>query len=149
MSFDSVFADYERSSRLRDLFGATLDAALPAEIEPFSFVPLAALRAITRAVDVRGGGLLVDLGCGRGGPGMWAARTSGARLVGVDRSLVAVTQARSARCTRRRWIWTRGATRAWSVCSGRPAKPYPSRLACGACWWLPSDQPDPRVRQRR
>jgi hypothetical protein len=38
-SFDSVFADYEQSSRLRDLFGVTLDAALPAEIEPFSFVP--------------------------------------------------------------------------------------------------------------
>jgi SAM-dependent methyltransferase len=93
-SFDSVFADYERSPRLRDLFGATLDAALPTEIEPFSFVPLAALEAIAQAVGVRAGELLVDLGCGRGGPGMWAARTSGARLVGVDRSLVAATQAR-------------------------------------------------------
>jgi SAM-dependent methyltransferase len=93
-SFDSVFADYERSPRLRELFGVALDAALPAEIEPFSFVPLAALGAITQAVGVRAGELLVDLGCGRGGPGMWAAQTTGARLVGVDRSLVAVTQAR-------------------------------------------------------
>src|SRR3954454_19968092 len=42
-------------------------------------------------------GLLVDLACGRGGPGMWIARAAGARLVGVDFSGVAVSLA----CTRR------------------------------------------------
>jgi SAM-dependent methyltransferase len=92
--FDKVFTDYERSPRLRELFSATLDPALPPRVEPFSFVPLAALRAITQAVAVRADELLVDLGCGRGGPGMWAAQTSGVRLVGMDRSPVAVRQAR-------------------------------------------------------
>jgi SAM-dependent methyltransferase len=92
--FDKVFAEYERSPRLRDLFSATLDPALPPQVEPFSFVPLAALREITQAVGVGSDELLVDLGCGRGGPGMLAARTSGARLVGVDGSPVAARQAR-------------------------------------------------------
>lgn len=39
------------------------------------------------------GGLLVDLGCGRGGPGMWLAQHSGANLVGVDASVVAIGDA--------------------------------------------------------
>jgi ubiquinone/menaquinone biosynthesis C-methylase UbiE len=36
---------------------------------------------------------LVDLGCGRGGPGLWLARSLGAVLIGVDFSAVAVEQA--------------------------------------------------------
>jgi SAM-dependent methyltransferase len=35
-------------------------------------------------------GLLVDLGCGLGGPGRWLARESGARVLGFDVSQVAV-----------------------------------------------------------
>jgi ubiquinone/menaquinone biosynthesis C-methylase UbiE len=35
----------------------------------------------------------VDLGCGRGGPGLWLARSEGALLVGVDFSAVAVRHA--------------------------------------------------------
>lgn len=33
---------------------------------------------------LRPGDLLVDLGCGRGGPGLWLARETSARLVGLD-----------------------------------------------------------------
>jgi cyclopropane fatty-acyl-phospholipid synthase-like methyltransferase len=33
---------------------------------------------------LRPGALLVDLGCGRGGPGIWVARATSATLVGVD-----------------------------------------------------------------
>jgi hypothetical protein len=36
---------------------------------------------------------LVDLACGRGGPGLWLARAAGAALTGVDFSAVAVAQA--------------------------------------------------------
>jgi cyclopropane fatty-acyl-phospholipid synthase-like methyltransferase len=36
---------------------------------------------------------LVDLGCGRGGPGLWLAQSQGALLIGVDFSAVAVQQA--------------------------------------------------------
>ena len=37
--------------------------------------------------------MLVDLGCGRGGPGLWLASQAGVSLVGVDFSPIAVVQA--------------------------------------------------------
>lgn len=91
--FDAVFSAYERSPRVRDLFGAHFDPSLPPEVELFSFTPSEALRLIAMALDVGAGDTLVDLACGRGGPGMWVARETGARLVGVDVSPVAVAQA--------------------------------------------------------
>ena len=48
---------------------------------------------MAQALDLRPGQTLVDLGCGRGGPGLWLARETGASLVGVDFSPVAVDQA--------------------------------------------------------
>ena len=66
---------------------------LPAQIEPFSFVSAGLLRHVLHAADLSPGQTLVDLGCGRGGPGLWLAREAGALLVGVDFSPVAVGQA--------------------------------------------------------
>ncbi|WP_375792265.1 class I SAM-dependent methyltransferase [Streptomyces rhizosphaericus] len=43
-----------------------------------------------RALRLRPDDLLVDLGCGRGGPGLWLARATSARLVGVDHSQQAI-----------------------------------------------------------
>jgi SAM-dependent methyltransferase len=93
MSFDEAFARVERSPWLRTWFGPTLDRDLPAEVEPFSFVPLAGLREVATALRIRPGQTLVDLACGRGGPGMWLAQETGAVLTGVDGSAVAVARA--------------------------------------------------------
>ena len=38
---------------------------------------------------------MIDVACGTGGPGLWVARESAARLVGIDASKVAVAQARA------------------------------------------------------
>src|SRR4051794_1606455 len=93
MSFDEGFARVERSVWLRTTFGAVLDPDLPAEVEPFSFVPVDGLRELAAALRLGRGDVLVDLACGRGGPGMWVARETGAVLVGVDGSAVGVAQA--------------------------------------------------------
>lgn len=93
--FDSVYANYVKSEQLADLFGRVFDPELPREIEAFSFVPMAGLRAIASLLRVQPGELLVDLACGRGGPGLWVARTTQARLLGVDLSSTAVSQATS------------------------------------------------------
>jgi len=45
------------------------------------------------ALALSAGQLLVDLACGAGGPGLWAARESGCRLIGIDQSSIAVTRA--------------------------------------------------------
>jgi len=48
---------------------------------------------VLQVADLAPGQTLVDLGCGRGGPGLWLAREAGALLIGVDFSPVAADQA--------------------------------------------------------
>lgn len=55
----------------------------PEGVDPYSWVSRSELEAI-RDVVLATGGRLADVGCGRGGPGLWVAVATGARLVGVD-----------------------------------------------------------------
>jgi SAM-dependent methyltransferase len=89
LDFDAGYRRWRASRAHAALFGA----GLPPEVEPFSFVPLDGLQTIADHLKVRPGATLVDLGCGRGGPGLWLADRSGARLIGIDGSAVAVTDA--------------------------------------------------------
>lgn len=73
---------------------ALLGEGMPPEIEPFSFVPWEGLQLVARLAGGGTGRTLVDLGCGRGGPGLWLAQRLGADLVGADGSAVAVADAR-------------------------------------------------------
>ena len=66
---------------------------LPPQIEPFSFVSAGLLRHLAQALNLAPGQTLADLGCGRGGPGLWLAQQAQALLGGVDFSPVAVGQA--------------------------------------------------------
>jgi SAM-dependent methyltransferase len=70
-----------------------LDPTLPPEVEPFSFVSTDLLTFVADALAVAPGAHLVDLGCGRGGPGLWLARHTGAHLTGIDWAPAAVEQA--------------------------------------------------------
>jgi len=90
--FDTEFATVSGSPGVRQVWQqATPD--LPPEIEPYSFVSIALLGHLADALTLSPGQTLVDLGCGRGGPGLWLARSQGAVLIGVDFSAVAVQQA--------------------------------------------------------
>ncbi|MBV8453884.1 MAG: methyltransferase domain-containing protein [Deltaproteobacteria bacterium] len=53
------------------------------------------LRQMADALHVGPGQKVADLGCGRGAPGQWLARITGAALVGIDISEVALEQARA------------------------------------------------------
>jgi ubiquinone/menaquinone biosynthesis C-methylase UbiE len=55
----------------------------PEGADPYSWVSRTELDVFTEVVRETGR-RLVDVGCGRGGPGLWVARASGADLVGVD-----------------------------------------------------------------
>ena len=66
----------------------------PEEFGHISFVTLPQLRRMAADLGLDPSGTLVDLGCGRGGPALWMARETGARLVGVDFSAVAIEQAK-------------------------------------------------------
>ena len=65
----------------------------PDEFAHVSLLPLAQLRAIAEGLNLVADQLLVDLARGAGGPGLWVAVHSGARLVGRDLSSVAVERA--------------------------------------------------------
>jgi SAM-dependent methyltransferase len=69
------------------------EPGLPPQIEPFSFVLAGLLHHVAQALGLSPRQTLVDLGCGRGGPGLWLARHAEVSLVGVDFSPVAVDQA--------------------------------------------------------
>jgi SAM-dependent methyltransferase len=58
------------------------------------FLTLSEARRMLDPLDVRHGSVLVDVACGAGGPGLWAARTSGASLIGVDAAAAGVAAAR-------------------------------------------------------
>lgn len=66
---------------------------LPSHIVSNSLLTGAGLAEVTAALRLAPGQLLVDLACGRGGYGREVARRTGARLVGLDFSAVAVTLA--------------------------------------------------------
>ncbi|GGM40910.1 SAM-dependent methyltransferase [Dactylosporangium sucinum] len=95
IDFDELYRQFAASERLAGLVSSVLDPLLPAEVQPFSFVTTDLLHDVARAADLVAGEVLVDVGCGRGGPGMWLARRTDTNLIGVDVSAVAVAQARS------------------------------------------------------
>jgi SAM-dependent methyltransferase len=89
---DSEFAAADRSPGLRRVWQQAAPD-LPPELAPYSFVSVALLGHLGDALALSPGTTLVDLGCGRGGPGLWLAQSPGAALIGVDFSAVAVQQA--------------------------------------------------------
>jgi SAM-dependent methyltransferase len=93
-SFNVLFAAVSHSPTLRNIWRAVYGLDYPEEADPFSFVTLTDLRRIAGELGVGRGQTMVDLACGRGGPGLWIARDTGASLVGVDFSEVAVEEAR-------------------------------------------------------
>jgi SAM-dependent methyltransferase len=66
----------------------------PAELEPYSFTTWSELRLIADALALASADHLIDVGCGRGGPGLWVAATTGASLLGVDISPTALEAGR-------------------------------------------------------
>jgi len=90
--FDEAFSAAAASSGIRRVWEVA-EPDLPPRIEPFSFVSAGLLRHVARALGLSPGQALVDLGCGRGGPGLWLAQQADVSLVGVDFSPVGVDQA--------------------------------------------------------
>ena len=56
----------------------------PAEFAHIGFLTLAEAQRLLGLLAVPRGGVLVDVACGAGGPGLWAAQQAGASLIGVD-----------------------------------------------------------------
>lgn len=90
--FDRSFTEQSRSTRQRvwrEVYGH--DYAEHAE--PYSYVSRTELEQFAEHLRIGPSDTFVDLGCGRGGPGLLVALRTGARLIGLDISAVALADA--------------------------------------------------------
>jgi cyclopropane fatty-acyl-phospholipid synthase-like methyltransferase len=75
----------------RDVFGDEY----PEGVDPYSFVTRTELGRFATELRVGPGDTLLDLGCGRGGAGLWVAPATGANLIGIDIAESALVAARA------------------------------------------------------
>ena len=110
--------------------------AYPEDAEPFGAAARSDLQRIAEVVGVGPGQVLLDLGCGAGGPGLLVAQRTGARLVGMDLSAVAMRQA-----TERAANWGLRAQAAFlvgDVCaSGLPSAGCDGAMSVDGLWMVP------------
>lgn len=76
------------------VYAAVLGEQHPTELDTYSCLTWDELHRIDAWLGLRPGDRLVDLGCGRGGPGVWLADRSGADLLGLDVTAVPLEAAR-------------------------------------------------------
>src|SRR6478752_6439 len=74
----------------REVFGSEY----PEGVDPYSYISVTELRRFADEVRIGTGEYLVDVGCGRGGPGLWVAAATGARVIGIDIADSALATAR-------------------------------------------------------
>jgi len=86
--FNAWHADIAKSPACGLIFQQAL--GLPPEVVSNSLLPWDGVAEVAAALRLAPGQVLVDLACGRGGYGREIARRTGARLVGLDFSAVAV-----------------------------------------------------------
>ena len=89
--FNAWYAAMDTESRRDRLWQELLD--LPPELVSTSLLSMSALRELAASLALGPGDVLLDLACGRGGYGLWLARETGCRLIGVDFSEVAIRDA--------------------------------------------------------
>ena len=91
--FTSVFEAPASSIEAR-IWAKVYGDDYPAELEPYSFTTRSELRRIVDGLALSSDDLLIDIGCGRGGPGLWVTAAAGASVLGVDISPTALEAAR-------------------------------------------------------
>ena len=82
-----------KSESFRDIFREVYGSEYPEEANPDGFVSNTDLQNIVDHLNVGPSDRIIDLGCGRGGPGLWISRKTGAAYLGIDLSENAVKQA--------------------------------------------------------
>lgn len=85
-AYDAMYAGQQKSPTLRSLARRHYADAELERIDPLSFITTPELAEIADLLELSPGRSLVDLACGRGGPGLYLAERSGAALVGLDLS---------------------------------------------------------------
>jgi SAM-dependent methyltransferase len=93
-AFDQSHQGRMRSAAVEQIYRAAFGADYPAAAQPNAFYSATALRLAIGALYLSPGNVLADLGCGHGGPGLWAAQQTGATVIGIDLSPAGIDLAR-------------------------------------------------------
>jgi ubiquinone/menaquinone biosynthesis C-methylase UbiE len=91
--FDQVYEALPRSPTVERVSAEVYADDYSPELESYSFVTLTDLRQMAAALQIGPGSRFLDVGCGRGGPGLWLSRHTGAALTGIDYSWVGIAHA--------------------------------------------------------
>jgi ubiquinone/menaquinone biosynthesis C-methylase UbiE len=94
-SWDAFYTEAAVAEFRRRLYLEAFGEEYPADEATDGYITRSELRDMVGALEVGRGQKIADLGCGRGGPGQWIAGVTGAALVGIDFSAVALDQARA------------------------------------------------------
>ena len=92
-AYNTIYQAQSRSTLFREIVRQAFGSEFPDGLDCFSFVTLTDLHRMADHLGLEPGQRLADIACGRGGPGMWLARMTGACLRGVDVSDQAVASA--------------------------------------------------------
>ena len=92
--FESTYSSPASATQER-IWRAAFGDEYPEGVDPYSYVTRSELERFVRDLRVGRGSVLVDLGCGRGGAGLFVAAATGAHLVGIDIAENALAAART------------------------------------------------------
>ena len=93
--YDAVYPAVAASPTFRQVWAKhAYGGEFPEAYAHISFLTLDELRAMAKHLALDEDGLLVDLACGAGGPGLWTASQAGASLIGIDPSATGLAEAR-------------------------------------------------------
>jgi SAM-dependent methyltransferase len=85
-AFDRSHRGRMRSAAVERIYRSAFGDDYPAGAQPNAFYSRTTLQLLVNALGLGPGRVVADLGCGHGGPGLWAAQQTGARLIGIDLS---------------------------------------------------------------
>jgi ubiquinone/menaquinone biosynthesis C-methylase UbiE len=94
-TWDGFYGQPRVAEFRRRLYLEAFGDEYPVDEATDGYITRTELRQMADALHVGPLAKVADLGCGRGAPGQWLARITGASLVGIDISEVALEQARA------------------------------------------------------
>jgi len=93
-AFDQSHQGRMRSAVVEQIYRSAFGEDYPADAHPSAFYSATTLQLAVNTLQLSPGNVVADLGCGHGGPGLWAARQTGATLIGIDLSSAGIELAR-------------------------------------------------------
>ncbi|MHA2397891.1 MAG: class I SAM-dependent methyltransferase [Promethearchaeota archaeon] len=86
----NLYYGIEKGNYYKSILKKAFGDNYPEGLEPDGYITMSDLHNFVKFLNVGRGNTIIDLGCGKGGPGMWLAREIGCNYVGIDKSIKAI-----------------------------------------------------------